>query len=32
MLLAIELHLLTLPVNFETPAQQDLLEAEVILH
>ena len=29
MLLAPELHLLTLPVNFEKPAQQDLLEVEV---
>ena len=29
MLLALELHLLTLPVNFEKPAQQDLLEVEV---
>ena len=29
MLLALELHLLTLPVNFEKPAQQDLLALEV---
>ena len=29
MLLALELHLLTLSVNFEKPAQQDLLALEV---
>ena len=29
MLLVLELHLLTLPVNFEKPAQQDLLALEV---
>ena len=28
MLLALGLHLLILPVNFEKPAQQDLLEVE----
>ena len=28
MLLALELHLLTLFVNFEKPAQQDLLEVD----
>ena len=29
MLLVLELHLLTLPVNFGKPAQQDLLALEV---
>ena len=29
MLLALELHLLTLPLNFEKLAHQDLLEVEV---